>query len=69
MNGNAFIRGFLDEFEKRGLGPGVGPTPTQAMTPPPVGGLLKQRKPKPLGITAAPSTVGQAQTQSPTPIG
>lgn len=69
MNGKAFISGFFDELEKVGLGPGIGPTPTQAMTPPPVGGMLKQRKPKPLGITAAPSTVGQAATPAPTPIG
>jgi hypothetical protein len=67
MNGKAFIRGFLEELEKVGLGPGIGAGPTASMTPPPVGGMLKQRKPKPMGAMAgAPMPM---KTPVPTPIG
>jgi ribose 5-phosphate isomerase len=61
MNAKAFIRGFLDELEKLGMSIGVGAGPTAAMTPPPVGGLVKQRRPKPMGATTS-------MAGSPTPL-
>lgn len=70
MNGKAFIRGFLDELEKLGVGMGIGAGPTASMTPPPVGGMLKQRRPKPLGtMAAAGGAPTPMQTPVPTPVG
>lgn len=70
MNGKAFIRGFLDELEKLGIGMGIGAGPTAAMTPPPVGGMLRQRRPKPTGATT-PMAGSPTPMQTPvaTPIG
>lgn len=70
MNGKAFIRGFFDELQKQGMSMGIGQGPTAAMTPPPVGGMLRQKKPKPMGATTAASGAPTPmQTPVPTPIG
>lgn len=70
MNGEAFTRGFFQELEKIALGMGVGPTPTQAMQPPPILAAVRGRRPKPQQPMATPTVKPLPMiTPVPTPVG
>ena len=68
MSGSAFIYGFLSEIQKHAMSMGIGEGPTASVTPPPVGGMIKQKKPKPMDVVSGGAPVPM-KTPVPVPIG